>query len=380
MIDQEYQTYVDFFTEVYKTMNENYYFPLKREDFARFVLWFKSDFYPRLKASGQSKNYLCWRSSALLVERLKDPKDIFSAFMPPSAAKEFEGEVLGKKFDLGIVGALSEQGYAVSFIEPRSDAFENGLREADVLLAIDDKPVSGMEEKDIADLLTPLEGSTVTLRYLDSVQAEEKVIDVLSKEYFKQTVFLVPVDVPGIFCLQIQRFNRKTSEDMTRFMSYILENEGKGIIIDLRGNPGGPPLAAREISAFFLTPNDEFAYFQKKNRPKAQLFVPEIPAEYRFAGDVAILVDKKSGSASELFSGILQRRGRAVLMGTNTAGQVLLKSMFYFDDDSMVLLVTARGHHPDGEVFPFAGVAPDEQMEDSEVDLISYAAEYLSDK
>jgi len=380
VIDPDYQSYVDFFTEVYKTMNENYYFPLKREDFARFVLWFKSDLYPKLKYSGQSKNYTRWRSSALLVERLKDPKDIFSAFMPPSAAKKFEGEVLGKKFDLGIEGALNEQGYAVSFIEPRSDAFEKGLREEDVILAIDDKPVVGMEEKDMTDLLTPLEGSTVTLRYMDSVHAEEKVIDVLSKEYFKQTVFMVPVDVPDIYCLQIQRFNRKTSEDMTRFMSFILENKGQGIIIDLRGNPGGPPLAAREISAFFLIPNEEFAYFQKKNRPKAQLFVPELPVGYRYTGDVVILVDKKSGSASELFSGILQRRGRAVLMGTNTAGQVLLKSMFYFDDDSMVLLVTARGHHPDGEVFPFTGVAPDEQMEDQDIDLVSYAAEYLKNK
>ena len=119
-------------------------------------------------------------------------------------------------------------------------------------------------------------------------------------------------------------------------------------------------------------------YFQKKNKPKALLKVPQIPEEFHYKGDIVILVDEKSGSASELFSGILQNRKRAVIMGTNTAGQVLLKSMFYFDDDSMVLLVTARGHFPDGKVFSYEGVSPNERIESQDIDLIKYAAEYLS--
>ena len=114
-----------------------------------------------------------------------------------------------------------------------------------------------------------------------------------------------------------------------------------------------------------------------KNRPKSSLDVPEIPEEYRYKGDIVILVDNKSGSASELFSGILQGRDRAVVMGVNTAGQVFLKRMFYLEDQSMLLLVTARGHHPDGTVFSFDGVEPNEKIEDMDIDLIKYAAEYL---
>ena len=138
-------------------------------------------------------------------------------------------------------------------------------------------------------------------------------------------------------------------------------------------------MAAQEISGFFLPPNEEFAYFQKKDRPKAILNVPELPELDRYKGDIVILIDKKSGSAAELFSGIMKKRGRAFLMGNNTAGQVFLKSMFYFSDGSMALLVTARGHHPDGEIFSYDGVVPDEKIEDSK-DLIQQAAKYLKQK
>ena len=167
---------------------------------------------------------------------------------------------------------------------------------------------------------------------------------------------------------------------MFRFLSEIEQKENSALILDLRGNPGGPPLAAREISAFFLQGGEELAYFQKKGHPKAMLSVPEIPSQFQYQGKVAILVDEKSGSASELFSGILQRRKRAVLFGTNTAGKVFLKSMFNFDDDSMLLLITSRGYYYDGATFDFKGVVPDYMVDDKDVDLIHYVANFLTSK
>jgi carboxyl-terminal processing protease len=372
-----YNEYLDFFKKVFKTMEENYYFPVTKESFQRFMLRFDTKIFPQLIKENKSRDYIRWRSAAYLVENLRNQEDIFSAFMPPKAANKYEKEALGQKIDLGIIGSLTDQGYLISRIEPRSDAFEKGLRENDVISKIAGQKVIGLTEERIQELLTPLEGSKVMLNYFSQALKTEAVLELLSKEYFKQTVFMIPVDVPGIYCLQIQRFNRKTGEDLTKFMTYILEHNPRGVILDLRDNPGGPPLAAREISAFFLTPKEEFAYFQMKNKPRAVLDVPEIPEKFRYHGDLVILVNKKSGSASELFSGILQGRHRAVIMGTNTAGQVFLKSMFYFDDNSMVLLVTARGFHPDGTVFSFTGINPDQKIETPETDLIKYAADYL---
>lgn len=373
----DFDEYVAFFKKVYETMDKNYYYPVTQEMFDRFVLNFKNKIYNQLKSSGKSIDFIRWRSAAFMVEAMKDPEDIFSAFMPPKAAKHYEQEALGKKIDLGIEGELTTDGFLVSKIEPRSDAYEKGLRERDLIVKIDGQEVTQLSQKDIEDRLTPLENSQVALDYLDREQRLPHIIQAISKEYFKQTVFLVPVDVPGVDCLQIQRFNRMTGEDMTRYMSLILKNGDQHLIIDLRGNPGGPPLAAREIAAFFLEPEDQFAYFKWKNRPSATLDVPRVPDKFRYHGNIVILVNDKSGSASELFTGVMQFRGRAVVMGTNTAGQVFLKSMFNFDDQSMLLLVTARGHKPDGSVFSFKGVAPDIAKPANDDALIHEAAQYL---
>jgi C-terminal peptidase prc len=381
MQNPDYQAYLVFFKEVYKTVVENYFNPIDEQNLYKFLYVFNTRLYPEFKMSGATEKFIKWRSAAYLVEALRASDDIFSAFYPPREAQKYEQEALGKKVDLGIEGRLTSDGYEVTQLEPRADAYEKGLRVRDILVKIDSQAVLALTAEKIQELLVPLEGAEVRLEYLEQKQKSLRKIMVVSKEYFKQTVFTVPVDVPGIHCLQIPKFNQMTSEDLTTAMRDVLADQSRrGLILDLRGNHGGPPLAAMEISGFFLPPQDPFAYFQKRGQPPGALRVPELPAEYHYDGDLVILVDQGSGSSSELFSGILQRKGRAVLMGKNTAGQVFLKSMFNLSDGSMLLLVTGRGHHPDGEVFSFSGLVPDQPVADDNVDLVQYAVDYLLEK
>lgn len=381
--DDVYQQYINFFEEVYDVVDKNYYKDIPREDFEAFIERFNTKIYPQLKESGKSSDFVRWRSAAFMIEHLKTDEDVFSAFYPPKPAKEYEQKALGKRVDFGITGEVVDQGYKVTHAEPRADPYEKGLRINDILTKVDGVDLKGLEESDIKELLKPFietETAEIKLTYLDAQNNNaQKEIDVVSKSYFKQMVFMLPTKIPGIYALEIRRFNKKTAEDMLRYMEFFRKQGGiKGLILDLRGNPGGPPLAAREISSYFLPNGEDFAYFQKKGQPKSMLDVPMIPGQFHYDGPMVILVDKKSGSASELFSGILQRRKRAVLMGRNSAGQVMLKSMFHFDDESMVLLITSRGHHPDGSVFSFGGLIPDRYIEESdEDDIIDYATKYL---
>ena len=371
--------YFDFFDKIYKTMEEKYYRPVSREIFEKFLLRFDTQLYAELKKSSQGVRFVKWRSAAYLVDDLKDPGDVFSALIPPKYAEKYEKKVLGKNVDLGIDGKLNQAGFLVTSLEPRADAYLKGMRVKDIILAIDNKEVSSLPEEEIKKFLNPLENTRVTLYYLVEATQEKKTIEVISQEYFKQSVFMVHVQIPGIYCLQIQTFNRKTSEDMFVYLSWIEKQQDvKGLILDLRGNPGGPPLAAREISSFFLTPGEDFAYFEGKHQPKALLDVPKIPEQYHYKGPIVILVNKESGSASELFSGVMQSRGRATLMGTSTAGKVLLKSMFNFEDQSMLLLVTAAGHFPDGRMFSFEGLSVDRKVEEEKADWVNLAALYLA--
>ena len=216
-----------------------------------------------------------------------------------------------------------------------------------------------MAEDVIESQLTPLINTHVKLTYLSNETKTHKTIEAISKEYFKQTVFLHPVPVDGVYCLEVPKFDRMTGEDMYRFVKLIKAQNPQGLVLVLRDNPGGPPLAAREISAFFLKGGDEFAYFQKRNGPKMDMDVPVIDPQYQFTGPMVILVNADTGSAAELFSGVMQFRGRAVVLGVNTAGQILLKSMFPMGDGSSIALVTSRSYYPDGSVFGFDGITPD---------------------
>jgi Periplasmic protease len=236
---------------------------------------------------------------------------------------------LGQRVDLGLEGKKTDDGFLITRIEPRSDSYVQGLRQDDILLSIDESDVKGLSQEEIEAKLNPLINTKVKLAYLAWEDGQRKSVNVLSQEYFKQTVFLRPVAVPGVYCLEIPKFNRTTGEDLFRFLQLVEKQDPLGLVLDLRGNPGGPPLAAREISSFFLKGGDDFAYFQRRNPPdKLDLDVPVINGEYQYQGPIVILVDEGSGSASELFAGVMQFRGRAAVIGTNTAGQVLLKSMF----------------------------------------------------
>ncbi|MDE2028031.1 MAG: PDZ domain-containing protein [Candidatus Omnitrophica bacterium] len=375
----DYKQYTDFFEKVYKTFQDNYYLAPDRKIYDHFIQKFNSIIYPQLKGEGHSQDYVRWRSAWYLANALRSKDDKFTQFYPPKPAVKFKREALGEKIDLGIEGKKNDIGFLVTRMEPRSDAYEKGLRENDVILQIDGNSVRPLSQAEIENKLTPLKNAHVKLTYLSAETQMQKTIDAVSKEYFKQTVFLHSVPVDGVFCLEVPKFNRMTGEDMYRFLTFIEAQHPKGLVLDLRGNPGGPPLAAREISSFFLKGGEEFAYFQKRNGPKADLDVPDIGPQYRFKGPIVILVDADTGSAAELFTGIMQFRGRAVVLGVNTAGQILLKSMFPMGDGSMLALVVARGYYPDGHVFGFDGITPNKIIIDAPKDgLINLAAAYIA--
>ena len=374
---ETYQAYLDSFEEIYQLMAESYYYPVDRQNFNLFLQTFDNEIFKKLDDKKTVNTFVMMRSGALLVDRLKTKEDRFSALFPPQAAEEFKQEVLGVRVDLGIEGNICDVGYCVSFVELRADAFEKGLRPADVITKIDNLVLKSMTNDEVQKLLTPEINKMVKLEYVRLPSDSPMTMEVMSKEYFKETVFPLPSFYPGIYALEIRRFNRMTAEDLSRYLFAINQQKSLGLILDLRGNPGGPPLAAREIVSFFLEPEKNFAYFERKGDARNYLDVPKVPEEYRYKEPIIILVNEGSGSASELFSGVMQKEGRALLMGTNTAGQVFLKSMFNLKEGAMLLLVTARGHFSDGEVFDFNGLVPQYRMEKDGIDLVYFAAGYL---
>jgi carboxyl-terminal processing protease len=371
----DYKQYTDYFEKVYHLFEQNYYLPPSRQVYDNFIRKFNTKIYAQLKGEGKSDNYVRWRSAWYLVNALKSKEDEFTGFWPPGkSVANFHHDVLAQRVDLGITGQKKGIGFLVTALERHADAYDKGLRADDTILKIDGTAVRGLTQADIEATLNPVINTQVKITFLNHETNVPQTITAKSKEYFKQTVFRHDVPVDGVFCLEITHFNEMTPQDMDYFLGLIRPQNPKGLVLDLRGNPGGQVGGALEIASYFL-PSGEFAYFQHRKDPKYEMDVPDIDTRLKLSCPIVILVDSGTGSAAELFSGIMQYQHRAYVLGVNTAGQILLKRSFPVGDGAEIGMVMARGYYPDGHMFGFDGITPNKVISGAPKDgLINLAA------
>ena len=200
-------------------------------------------------------------------------------------------------------------------------------------------------------------------------------VEVAAIEFFKETLSSIPTGIPNMQYVKINQFNQKTGDDLLMLINYFKRQGLDKLVIDVRGNAGGPPLAAREIANMFFPPNTDLFYFQKKNQPK--IILRTLPTPVNFSGEIAVLIDKGSGSASELFAGTMQKHNRAILIGAEqSAGKTFLKSMFEFEDKSMLYLVTSLAYLYNGQTYNGDGLKPD-FIAKGDVDLFGFVSKCL---
>lgn len=350
--------YFDFMQEVFDTMDREYYLPVSKEAYDSFKNEFKNKVLLRLKDKTNLVEDIKYAGAGLLVQKLKEPRDIFSAFIPPIQAEEFKSEVLGYELGIGITGHIMEKGYLIEKVELRSDSYAKGIRMGDIILKINNEDVLKLPEDKLKSFLYPELGKLVNLEILFKETNKTASVEVKTIEFFKETLASIPTGIPGMYYIKINQFNQKTGDDFIMLIKYFMSRGMNRLVIDLRGNAGGPPLAAREIANIFYTPGTEMFYFQRKNRPKVLL--KTLPSPVYFTGEIAVLVDKGTGSSSELFSGIMQYYKRAIIIGNEpSAGRTFLKSMFNFEDKSMLMLVTSAAYLANGQTYSLDGIQPD---------------------
>lgn len=366
-----FQPYLDFMQKVYETMETEYYTDVSKETYDKFKDEFTHKVLMRLKDRDTVVEDIKHLGAGMLVSKLKEPSDIFTNFIPPVMAEEFKSEVLGYELGIGVTGTITDRGYAVKHVEFRSDSYNKGMRAGDIILKINDKDVKKLTQEQITRAMSPALGSIVRLEVFSAEKKSVSAVDVEVIEFFKETLATVPTGIPGMFYVKINQFNQSSGEDLTKLIAYFMHQGIDKLIIDLRGNAGGPPLAAREIASLFFSPDMQLFYFQRKNRPVAMLST--LPAPFTYQGKIAILIDQGSGSASELFAGTMRYYKRAILIGTRSAGKTFLKSMFNFEDNSMLLLVTSVAHLYNGEVYDPSGLKPDFEVT-QDVDLFSFVS------
>ena len=349
--------YTDFFDQVYKKMNSEYYLDVSRERYENFLEYFKEDFLPEEVAAGNDRDKIKHNAAALLVRELRGPEDIVTRFFNPKKAERFEKKALGYSPGLGISGRCSDTGFIVTKVEARSDAYGKGLRPDDIILTIDGENVTKMDDERLKIKLYPPLETKVIIDVLFHATGKAGPLSLDAIKFFKEMVLFRSTGIPGMYYIKISQFNLKTAEDTAKIADYLMSKGMESLVIDVRNNGGGPPLAVCDTLGLFLPVGTQLMYFQRKNKPINLLVAPE--SRVKYTGKLAVLINDKSKSAAELFAGTLRSFNRAVLIGDKTAGVTYLKNMAYFEDKSMLLLITSLAYLHNGQQFDTLGILPD---------------------
>ncbi len=295
--------------------------------------------------------------------------DPHSSYLDTQAYGNLQIHTSGEFGGLGIEVGM-ENGF-VRVIAPIDDtpAYHGGVQAGDLIIRLDDTPVKGMTLNEAIQMMRGPKGSKITLTIVrDGVdqpfelELERDIIQVRS-------VRIRPIQDDYLY-IRIAQFQVNTGRDMSRQLTEQLRAnpDTKGIILDLRNNPGGVLQASVEVADAFL--DGGLVVYTEGRMPNSEI-------RYRAsAGDVTgglplvVLINDGSASASEIVAGALQDNDRALLLGTRTFGKGSVQSVIPITDDRAIKLTTALYLTPGGRSIQAQGIVPDVTVERARVTAI----------
>ncbi|MDE0891470.1 MAG: S41 family peptidase, partial [Planctomycetota bacterium] len=261
-------------------------------------------------------------------------------FSSDTETSSFNRETQGSFTGIGVVFEGPIEGGRILFPMSGSPAEKAGVCVGDLITAVNGELLEGKTESEARALFTGEVGSTVTLE-LTALDKTERLAEVIRESVLDPTVrhpHLIDEE-RKIGYLALTSFSRETGAEFERTMTALLELGMEGLIIDLRGNPGGVLTAAVEIAEYFITEGvitktrgrGESVVYEKVNEGGAP--APSMP--------LTLLVDGGSASASEVLAGALQDHRTAVLIGSPTYGKARVQSVHHFEDAKAIVKVTS---------------------------------------
>lgn len=293
-----------------------------------------------------------------VLDLLDDPN---TSFLTPEEAQSFLDSMEGSFEGIGATVEWDEEHGAVRIVEPfeNQPAWNAGLRRGDLVLAVDGQDVTDMANltEAIAKIKGP-EGTSVTLTVQRPGQEETFEVEIV------RDVIQIPVvftDTYGtdddIAYIRLSRFSDRSGRLMRQAIDDALGQDPRGLIFDLRGNPGGLLREAVKISSIFL--DDQPVLIERFSDGSQEVYRsesnPAVPQEL----PVVLLVDQGSASASEIVSGALQDAGRAVLVGTTTFGKGSVQLPHSLSDGSLMRVTIAKWYTPADRSIDGTGLEPD---------------------
>ncbi|MDB5756986.1 MAG: family peptidase [Burkholderia sp.] len=306
--------------------------------------------------------------------------DPHSAYLDKKAFKELREGTQGKFVGLGIEVGM-EDGY-VKVISPIEDspAYKAGLKAGDLITRLDSTPVKGLTLDEAVKRMRGEPQTKITLTVARKEEDKPILITIVRQEIRVQSVKSKIVE-PGYAWLRVAQFQEPTVEDLAKKLSamYAQDPNIKGLVLDLRNDPGGVLPGAIGVSAAFL-PKDVAVVSTNGQLPdsKATFYARREFYGTRSLGDplsrlpdavknvkMVVLVNSGSASASEIVAGALQDYKRATIMGTQTFGKGSVQTIRQLSADTAVKLTTARYYTPNGRSIQAKGIVPDLMVDET---------------
>ena len=310
----------------------------------------KSDYVENIEDSTLLKN---------AIRGMLQGLDPHSAYLDKDAYKELQEGTSGEFGGLGI-----EVGYEDGFVKvisPIDDtpAKRAGIKAGDLIIRLDGKSVKGISLMEAVKMMRGKPGSEIELTILRG--GEEKPFNVTIVRDIITVKNIKAETIESAFgYIRISNFQIHTVDDLSKALTK-LESENnnmlKGLVLDLRNNPGGLLNAAVGVSDLFL---DEGLIVYTEGRVKgSKLKFNAKPSEMFKDIPIIVLVNGGSASASEIVAGALQDHRRAIIMGERTFGKGSVQTILPMNDETALKLTTARYYTPSGRSIQASGIEPD---------------------
>ena len=307
-----------------------------------------------------------------MIEALDDP---YSSYIEAGTYEigmsGLEGEIEG----IGAQVGMREEKLTIISPIPNSPAAQAGIKAEDVILEIDGASTAEMNVVEAVLKIRGPKGTPVTLLIQHKGEAEPEEIEII-----RATIELssVALEMRGdIAHLTITHFSRRTATELQPKLQDIEQAGAEGIILDMRGNPGGILDTVVEVASYFLKDGVVVKVVDNRGTEtllevKSQEIVTELP--------MVVLVNGTSASGSEVLAGTLQDHGRATVAGNQTFGKGSVNVPRELQDGSGLYITTARWLTPDGRLIEGEGIKPDIELELEGDEAIDWAIGYLKSR
>ncbi|HKM39986.1 MAG TPA: S41 family peptidase [bacterium] len=284
-----------------------------------------------------------------LVDSLDDP---YSTYLNATEYREFKAGTSGTFGGVGVV-ITAKDGYVTVVAPIKGTPGERaGLLPEDRIIKVDGKDVRGLEVDKASQLIVGEPGTEVVL---DVERNDEKLSLTITREYIEVDPVETEMLAENLGYIRLTNFNEHAGESLRESLA-ALEQEGvEGIILDLRGNPGGLLNQALEVAGEFV-PAGPVVYVEERGRERKRALNSKLK---QARWPLVVLVDGGSASASEIVAGAVQDREAGILVGEKTFGKATVQDVFGLSDGGALKITIGRYLTPTGRSIDQEGIVPD---------------------